>query len=73
MNNKCAPRSTGAWGALDADCGFRSTVMAAAMVRRQGSVSCRHLQQMADQVAEGSAFQVRPLLQALVQLRALAI
>jgi len=47
---------------------FRVSVMAAAMVQRQGSVSGRHLQQMTDQVAERSAFAVRTRLQGLVQL-----
>ncbi len=54
----------GAWGSLDADLGFRTSVMAAAEMLRQGSAR-RPLQQVGDQVAKAPALNVRPLLQPL--------
>jgi hypothetical protein len=49
---------------MDADLGFRVSVMAAAGIQRQG-LAGRPLQEVGDQVAQAPALNVRPLLQSL--------
>ncbi len=58
------PQASGRLGSLDADLGFRASVMAAAGMQRQGSAG-RPLQEVGNQVAERPPLLIGAVLQSL--------